>query len=433
MQFLLSQMQSSLKNRTVGFLKMTRKQKYVRNIIQGKWWYEHQGKEGSEGVLFFIANMCQRLPKPIQKPFISTIDNIGLTLSRVLNIFSWFSFRTFLIQGREKKSGKKISIRFRGDIDSIQFFLEVIFEDVRSVKVVEIKPKKCFLNSTHVNNKYDLELHQSDSFFREFFQHKGFFVFPEHISMALKVQQPIDKIMQQVSSSITEDLKKAENMGYTMEVTDEFQKFVLFYERMYVPYVSWKHKSKKRIATFASIKHLWLQGAKILLIKKQNEYIFGGIFLKEKNKIVTHYAGLSQGKFHHLQQGIMAWSYYQLIVIAKKMNCYSIDFGTAIPFLHDGLLRYKAKWRMKIHKTTPFLSDMFSFKIHKKSEQLITVFLNNPFLFFDNNNNNISAAFITNQKKTTAAKKDVIIGYKILKNIPSQFFTIDELYAQQKK
>ncbi|MFO8077843.1 MAG: hypothetical protein R6U21_04300 [Thermoplasmatota archaeon] len=411
---------------------MTRKQKkYIKNIIQGKWWYEHQGKESSESILFFIAHICQRLPQSIQKPFINTIDKTGLILSRLLNIFSWFSYHTFLIQGREKKSGKKISIRFRGDIDSIQFLLDFLNIEKNSTRIIENKTKKRDLNSAQLMNEHDLELHQSDSFFRKYFQQKGFLVFPEHISMILDVSKPVDRIIQQVSSSITEDLKKAEKKDYKVEVTDDYQKFVLFYERMYVPYVSWKHGSKKRIATFASIKHLWLQGAKIVLIKEKKEYIFGGIFLKENEKIVTHYAGLAKGKFYHLQHGIMAWSYYHLIVIAKKMNCSFIDFGTAHPFLSDGLLRYKAKWRMSIQKTSPFVSDIFSLKIHKKSEPLMSVFLNNPFLFFDKNK--ISAVFITTYKKNNEEKQYMGNNYRMVKNIPSQFFTIDELYNSRKK
>ncbi len=406
---------------------MTQKQKkYIKNIIQGKWWYEHQGKKSSESILFFIAHICQRLPQSIQKPFISTIDKTGLIISRLLNIFSWFSYRTFLIQGKEKKNNEKISILFRGDIDCIQFFLDFLFIEKDSTRIIEIKTKKRDMNSAMLMVEPDLELHQSDSFFRKYFQRKGFIVFPEHISMILDVSKPVDKIMQQVSSSIAEDLKKAEKKEYRAEVTDEYQKFVLFYERMYVPYASWKHGSKKRIATFASIKHLWLQGAKIVLIKEKKEYVFGGIFLKENNKIMTHYAGIAKGKFHHLQHGIMAWSYYHLIEIAKKMNCSFIDFGTAHPFLDDGLFKYKAKWRMSIQKTSPFLSDIFSLKIRKKSEPLMSVFLNNPFLFFDKNK--ISTAFITTHKKNNREKQDMSNDHRMVKNIPSQFFTIDELY-----
>ena len=404
---------------------MTKKKKSgLKNIIQGKWWYEQHSAKSSENILLFLADFCQKLPSTIQKPFINSIDKTGLLFSKILNIFSITSYQTFLIKGKEKKSGHSLSILFRGNIESIQFLLEYFIKDTDVVKI----EKNIKLNVSKSKNEHDLELIQSDSFFTGYFQRKGYLVFPENISMRLKVSQSLDTIISQVSSSIVEDLKKAEKMRYVVEITDDYEKFLIFYEQMYKPYATWKHKSKKRIATFASIKHLWLQGAKILLIKKGKEYIFGGIFLKENKKIITHYAGLSTGKFHHLQHGIMAFSYSALINIAKKMKCDRIDFGTAKPFFQDGLLKYKAKWRMNITQTPSYLSDVFGLKINKKSESVKNIFLNNPFIFY--HDQSLAVAIIEEKDKKNVEKNEGKTQQRIVKDLPSKFFTIDELYRK---
>lgn len=389
----------------------------IKKIIQGKWWYEQHAGEESEGILSIIANLCSTLPSKYQSCFINVVDKTGLILSRLLNLLNLFIYPTFVIQIKEKKSRQILTILYQGNKDSIRFLLKYINTDENTIQIRKVKSYQKQSNSI-----IDLIIIKSDFFYRGFFQRNKYLVFPEYISMILDTSKSSHEIISQVSSKITNDLSRAKTMGYTFEITDDYDKFLQFYQEMYVPYATWKHKSTKRIATFETIRHLMLQGAKILFLKQKNEYIFGGMFIIKGKKVETYYAGLSKGKFNHLKYGVMALSYVHLITIAREHKCELIDFGTARAFLNDGLFRYKEKWGMMIQQTSPFVSDLFSLKIKRKTNAVEKFFSQNSFIYYKDQK--FAVAFISTRKQGIDKTKS---NRRILKNMQSSFFTVDEV------
>jgi hypothetical protein len=160
---------------------------------------------------------------------------------------------------------------------------------------------------------------------------------------------------------------------------------------MYLPYISWKYGIFIKYANFYSIKHIFEQGGNILFIKRNNEYFFGGLFLKKKDKIFATYAGIMEGKFNCIHQGVIAGSYYYLISYAKNKGVKSINFGSCRPFIKDGLFSYKRKWGIKIEKTASENSENYFLKIFNNNQAMKTFLKNNPFIYFEKNRINTNA------------------------------------------
>jgi hypothetical protein len=195
---------------------------------------------------------------------------------------------------------------------------------------------------------------------------------------------------------------------------------------MYLPYITWKYKELEKIISFDAMRHFALRGSNLLLVQLHDDDIFGGIYEIEKDKIITQYAGIKQGKFDHLQQGIITLSYYFLISIAQSHHIKTIDFGTSPPFLHDGLNRYKRGWRMQIVKTKPVFSTIFAIKINNSKESILSFFQKNPFFYYKNQT--ISLAYQISQHEDKTRKKHEIIKQNHLKGIePTPYYSIDEL------
>ena len=120
------------------------------------------------------------------------------------------------------------------------------------------------------------------------------------------------------------------------------------------------------------------------MVNLNEKEIFGGLFLVDRNKIITNYAGISDGYFNHLQNGVMALSYLLMIQHAKDIGCSKIDFGTTRPFLQDGLYKFKRKWGMNVEITSPFFSDIFSIRILSESKAMKSFLHNNKFFYLSN-------------------------------------------------
>lgn len=357
----------------------------IKSNLLHKWWFHQQQDTFFDHIITIPVILSKYLPSPLKKSFVTFIDNIGLALFRLIHVVSSIFQPYYLFEGSEKLTSKRIKILFKGNPKNLQFITKRLYRNPIQIIKINKKQAKKWKSKKGKKGKIhpDVIITESEIFYRSYFQKKGYIIIPEYVTFLLDTAKSMDEIIDRISVDIAQDIQKAKKTNYTFEVRNDSDAFNLFYYQMYLPYLTWKHKNSNRTASYATIQHLHAQGAEILFIKHADEYIFGGIFHKEKNIMKTYYAGLMNNKFSHLHNGIMALSYYYLITIAKKRMCQFIDFGTAEPFTDDGLYTYKNKWKMDIIKSPPYSSDIFSIKIFNK-QNIFDQFINNhPIHHFD--------------------------------------------------
>ena len=354
--------------------------------LQKKWWFKHKKKSNMDVILNLLAEFCNIFPFSSKKKMFIIIDSIGLLIFRISNILLFLLSSCYIINGNQKDNNKNICFLLKGNPDSFSSLTNIMYNSITSTKQVNISVwKKNVKNQKKTDSSADALLLKSDTFYQTYFEKKGFIIIPEFVSFHLPVKNDIESIIRKTPSDIREDIIQAKKTGYTYEIRNDEKSFSLFYYQMYYPYIKWRHQESKKIASYATIRHLAGQGAEILFIKHHSNIIFGGMFLKNNNKIETHYAGLMEGKFNHLHNGVMALSYYYLIKIAKEYGCDLIDFGTASSFISDGLYQYKKKWNMIVTPTSPFFSDIFAIKIINNNSPITEFIENNPVHCLKNN------------------------------------------------
>ena len=358
----------------------------IKDNLLHKWWFDRHNRSVFEKILWVPVKICNHLPFPFNKYFIKIIDRIGLLIFRFFHILSTLFSPYYLLEGIEKQSTKKIKILYKGNPSSFKFITNRVYQNSYKIKRLSKRQGKkiCKKKENNYKEKPDVFIIKSDMFYQSYLQKKGHIIIPEYVTFLLETTRSIEHIINNVSIDTQKDIKKAQHTNYSFEVHSDRETFDFFYFQMYLPYTQWKHKKSDRIASYATIIHLQAQGAELLIIKNDKDYIFGGIFHKEKNIMRTYYAGLKKNKFSHLHNGIMALSYYYLITIAKKRNCKFIDFGTSQPFIDDGLYKYKKKWNMEIVQSSPYSSDIFAIKIIHNQFIFDKFITHHPVHYFDN-------------------------------------------------
>lgn len=348
----------------------------------GYWWLEAQINPVSK-LLFNAAIGCSKnMPKPLKNWVLDFLEYCFTTLSRLINIGSVRSISPYQIEGIEKHSNKKLHLLIAADNETIKYVTKSIFNKILTEEKLGFYSLKNISNK--IKNKdidFDIALIKSDIFYNQFFKGCGFITMPEYVSFEMDITHPNEEMY---SKDITYNLELLKNNDFTYEISSDREKIVLFYNQMYRPYITWRHGSTAKVATLESILYMFHRGAKLLLIKENDEYIFGGMFLIKKNHIKTYYAGFMEGKYDYLTRGVTALSYYYLIKFAKEHNMRSIDFGTARSFMNDGMFIYKLKWGMHIKKSAPEISQMFALKFNKNSIPVRNFLMNNPAVFFEN-------------------------------------------------
>ena len=360
--------------------------KDIASDLQRKWWFQHKKKSIMDNFLNLVADLCNIFPSPFKKIVFRTVDSIGLSLFKLVNLFVLFITPFYLLNCNQKDNNKNIRFLLRGQPHTFSSFINIVCNSVtRSDKVRSTLWKKNCETRQNEEKAPDVLLIKSDVFYKDYFQKKGFIIIPEYISFHLSLKNDVDLLISNISPDIKKDIARAEKTGYVYEIRRDENAFEVFYFQMYKPYMKWRHQESKKIASYATIRHLAGQGAEILFIKHNSHIIFGGMYIKNKNKIETHYAGLMKGKFNHLHNGVMALSYYYLIKIAKDYHCDLIDFGTASSSISDGLYQYKKKWNMEITLPSPFYSDIYAIKIINTNSSITEYIRKHPIHYLKGN------------------------------------------------
>jgi len=370
----------------------------IKNLTSQWWSINEQSifvNRVSEKITEFC---CKYLPKSIRKKVLATMDFTGIVLSRFIFLFDQLSLTMHLLQGKEKYSGKDISILLICKKRSFLYLSKKIFSKKPSIKVIgTVHLWNINKKINNFSSEIDAVFVKNDLFYSRFLKEKGFVIIPEWISMSLDVSESIEKIYNNFNKSGKEDIRKVKKYGYTYEISRDVNKLNLFYYKMYLPYTYQRHQESTICANYTSIRHLFERDNKLMLIKRNDEYVYGSLFSVKKDKVTATYAGLMEGKDDYLKQGVTAAAYYFLIQWAKENGIKFVDFGTCRSFLNNGVFCYKRKWGTKIIKTnSEKIPEMFAFKsCNNKNTRSFLQY--NPFVFLDNDRFKVSIFEETNQ------------------------------------
>ena len=363
------------------------KNKSLDTIIQtlrNPWWLQSgQTVISFKIVKNFTEFCCRYLPRSVRKFVFYVTDTFCILGSRLFLLICQLNLTAYLISGKEKYSGENIIILFLSNENSFSYLPDLIFSEEPQIKRIE-KTHIWNISKKLVENPYNIDaiFIKCDRFYSGYLQKNELTAIPELISMALDISEPFEKIFDTFNKSAKEDIRKIKRYGYTYEISRNLDKLKLFYNHMYVPYTYSRHGKLAICANFFTIRHLFERGGTLMLIKLDNNYVFGSLFFIKKDTVIGTHAGIMDGRIDCLKKNISAASYYFSITWAKENSIKFLDFGTCRPFLNDGLFQYKKKWGATMEKTKGNF-EIFAFKTCKDTKGIQSFLENNPFIRLD--------------------------------------------------
>ena len=353
----------------------------VIQTLRNPWWLQNGQTAISRKIVKDCTGFCcNHLPKPIRKFVFLITDTISIIGSRLFLLICQLNLTAYLISGKERHSEGKISILFLGDENSFSYLPKLIFSDEPSTEKIEkIHIWNISKKLSKIHYDADAIFISCDRFYSGYLQKQRLTIIPELISMTLDISKPFEKIYNKFNKSAKEEIRRVKRYKYTYEISQDFDKLKLFYDHMYMPYTYLRHGKLAICANFYTVRHLFERGGKLMLVKLDNEYVFGSLFFIKKDTVIGTHAGIMDGQIDCLKKNISAASYYFSIIWAKENGAKFLDFGTCKPFLNDGLFRYKKKWGATIEKAKGNFG-IFAFKTCKDSKSIQSFLENNPFI-----------------------------------------------------
>lgn len=364
-----------------------KKGKSLTNPIKKPWLLEDKQTSISYNFIKKITEFCcDYIPKPLRKIALSFLYNISAILSRLLMICNGLSLTIYKINGKEKNSKETLVILYLSNEKIYPYLENILFYErpkVRRIGKIYIWNIKKKIKNISCNT--DAVFIETEMFYANYFERKGFTVIPEFISMTLDTSKSFEEIYKNFSKSAKEDVRKVKKHGFKYEISHDFEMLKWFYYKMYLPYIYNRHGKKAVCTNFHTMRLILERDGKLLLIKLKDEYVYGGLFTVINDKATALYSGISDKKNSLLKKGVSAASYYFFIQWAKENGIKTLDFGTSKSFLNDGLFKYKKKWGTTISKNESYHYSIFPFKVCKNSKSIMSYLEHNPFICLEKN------------------------------------------------
>jgi hypothetical protein len=322
-----------------------------------------------------------------------------------------FLLELWILSGKETSSGQELSIIFAGHTVDRNYFANLVFGDSFQKKYMGRKLLWDILKKVKTEKESCslaiVELHHN---LISMYKRLNCFYVPSWISGSIDLSNYKSMISINKNTSLKSDINKIKKNKLNFKISHEMTQLKNFYYNMYKPYIEKVYGDRSiEFSTYEFVsKEFRKQGAfkDLLLIKKGNECIAGALLYYKDKYAKLSTLGIKDGNLNYVRDGAIGAIYYFSTLYFEKNGFKNISLGGSRPFLKDGVLRYKRKWKPKIShfKNSGFLIKMLSDTKGSKG-----FFLKNPFIFEDVSGFN-AAIFV--EAKQNLSEKDFENIYK---------------------
>lgn len=188
----------------------------------------------------------------------------------------------------------------------------------------------------------DLTIACLDRFSTRLFFSGGYLAIPESVGSCLAPPEDINNLGE-VSHKLKRELQRVFRSNFTHKLSREETDFERFYYTMHVPFTRKRFKEYGEIHNFYQLRRVFHQGG-LILLQLGSQYVAGLLFQEKNQRVRSIVFGTINGEWEPVEAGAFAALYFFLVKHAIENGYKLVDLGGCLPFLNDGVLRYKRKW-----------------------------------------------------------------------------------------
>ena len=310
-----------------------------------------------------------------QKPY-HILQLIYRRARETLRVFFAPPTPVWILWGRETSSKDTLKVLYAGGNQTKNYLINLLFDSScvenylgrkgiwKLLRIVKQVGGDCSLVAMEVPQNL-----------RTAFREKNQFYIPLWISGEIEILDKKPECFKK--ETLRSDLRKIEKNNLSFEVTNDLSHLHNFYWNMYYPYITKRHGNVAFVMSYEAMEHKFKK-CELLLIKKGSEYIAGILLVYSKQGVRLWSLGIKDGSREYISDGAMGALFYFSYLYLRQKGYKKINLGGSRPFLHDGVLRYKAKWDQKIVRAD---ARGLLVKPLLNSARVKGFFLNNPFIF----------------------------------------------------
>jgi hypothetical protein len=313
---------------------------------------------------------------------------IDIMISSIRKFLSQFRYSVWIIEGFEVRSGTPLRILFvSGSTLNKNYIVSALFQSSpREINLGRFWMLKPLRFKAKNGGKFDLVIteialdHPLD--FNE-----ACFAVPAWVDSRVNIDDSIELCKR--SKSIKDDLRRIRKFGYSYQIANKKEKFIDFYNSMYVPYIKNNYGSQAALHSLEKILHNWEEGDLIQVFDGEKA-VTGEVisFIPDASRAKLECIGVLHGDREYVRRAAISAIYYFRLIHLKEKGYAEIDLGASRGFLQDGVLQYKKKWGMHVTKAK---GSRFVLHGFAKTEGARSLLINHPFISYDHDQDRLNS------------------------------------------
>ena len=307
------------------------------------------------------------------------IRNLYMYFVNLIRKLRYYILPLYLYNGTEKTSGDSMKIAYMAWDRTLPYywmhrFLEGNYK-FQKMKMIPVWKLNKYLNR---NEDYcDLAIIETNHYTRKFAKTDLGFLIPRWFQMQLDANESTIKRMR--AHGLIRRIKKH---VLTFKKKHKTEDFKFFYQRMYTPYTSDRHKSSAIIFDYKYfIKKSREKSAKLGFICYDGKPVAGTFVDFIGDKLRMCLIGILDGREDIMRMGVNGAVYYFEVLNCIKKGIKSINIGGTSPILTDGLTQYKISLGAKAEDIKYFQSQYLWFIPLRDSIAVRNILKLNPLIF----------------------------------------------------
>jgi hypothetical protein len=189
------------------------------------------------------------------------------------------------------------------------------------------------------------------------------FIVPLWIKQVLEeIDRPTENILASMNRNMRRNIRRLEKQGFSYLFTQEKEDFDLFYYRMYLPYITLRHKGQGMILNdYESTLNNFLKGG-LVLIKDGQDPVCGVLCLLDGDTCFARQMGVLDGELDLVKRGVNVALYWFMFHWARDQGAQRFDFGSSRAQTSNGVFNFKRQWgtRVYLHKNIHTLWSFYA-------------------------------------------------------------------------
>lgn len=171
---------------------------------------------------------------------------------------------------------------------------------------------------------------------------------PSLVELQIPIEATWEEQRAKLGKTVKGDLWRIKHEGYRGVISRDLSRVERFYREFYVPSMRAMHGANAYMFSLKVLHRVYRNQGEMLEIWRGDEWVGAELYKVDDGVLVACALGWRGGTVSERRKGIVGALYVERLKRAVELGVKTVRLGGVPPYLEDGLMYFKTKWRAQL-------------------------------------------------------------------------------------